>query len=130
MLLAELAHLEAARASAEFNSRHILEYLQQEELHPIERENMSAWLKIWLGSYQKVDNGQGSLHARAATDTVGYWLKRAPDGQAPQIICGDCWDKMTDPTATPVLEIRLDDTAYYELVCRECGKQLPTRGEP
>lgn len=54
LLLSTVQELEAARSSAEFHLWHILDYLQQDELHPIERKNMIAWCKNWLGAYRKV----------------------------------------------------------------------------
>lgn len=47
----KLEDLEEARAGAEYVIRHSLDYLQQKELHEIERNNMISWMKRWLVTY-------------------------------------------------------------------------------
>lgn len=52
----KLEVLEAAQAGAEYVMRNCLDYLQQEELHLIERKTMIGWMKRWLETYRSVDD--------------------------------------------------------------------------
>lgn len=65
-------------------------------------------------------------------DIVGYHVKAmlAGDAQAEQVLCSDCWEKTDGDGWRIELGITFADTAEYELVCRICHRQLPTRGEP